>query len=144
MKTIFYIIVYTLFLLSCKEDKQAAKQQENLQNTTQETIAYPLIKFDKKEHDFGQMKQGDELETTFNFQNVGQGVLQITSIKAKCGCTVPNDWPDGPILPGAEGSFTVKFNSRSKKGRIKQPITITANTRDQKDVVTITADVSVE
>ncbi len=127
-------------LTSCKQDQKTSNQNET-PNLKETQVAYPLLKFEETEHDFGIMQQGEEKETTFRFENVGQGVLNIVSIKAKCGCTVPEGWTNSPVLPGGTGEFKVKFNSRGKKGNIKQPITIKANTRDGEEIVTIVANV---
>ncbi|RMB56060.1 DUF1573 domain-containing protein [Dokdonia sinensis] len=140
-RRIFYLITIVLILTSCKENTSTSLAPEKASPAEEQINAYPILTFEKMEHDFGKMDQGDELSTTFKFQNTGDGILQISSIKAKCGCTVPNDWPAGPILPGDNGEFTVQFNSRNKKGRIRQPVTINSNTKNREDVVTITADV---
>ncbi|MFS4482051.1 DUF1573 domain-containing protein [Hyunsoonleella sp. 2307UL5-6] len=139
MKKVYLILVVTLSVLttSCKNDVKENTMSEPVLET-----AYPAIKFDKTEHDFGPMKQGEERHTTFYFTNTGVAPLIISDIKAKCGCTVPNDWQTGPIAPGSSSEFTVSFNSRSKEGRIKQPITLTTNTKNGSEQVAITATVS--
>ncbi|MFW5659430.1 MAG: DUF1573 domain-containing protein, partial [Bacteroidota bacterium] len=40
-------------------------------------------------HDFGSMKEGEVVEHTFNFKNVGKSDLIIQKVKPSCGCTVP-------------------------------------------------------
>jgi len=138
MKNIYLILIVVLgvVITLCKSESKETPEPVTVLET-----AYPVITFDKMEHDFGEMKQGDEKQTTFTFTNTGVVPLVITDIKAKCGCTVPDDWQSGPIAPGSSSEFTVSFNSRSKKGRIKQPITLTANTKNGSEQVAITATV---
>ena len=52
----------------------------------------PVITFKKAVHDFGVVKEGDVVETKFEFTNTGNAPLLITKIKAGGGCTVPKDW----------------------------------------------------
>lgn len=87
----------------------------------------PVITFEKETHDFGTIKEGDVVETTFKFTNTGNAPLLITRIKATCGCTVPKDWKKTAIQPGEKSSFNVKFNSRNKPNKNNKRITITSN-----------------
>ena len=87
----------------------------------------PAFKFAEEEHDFGTITEGDIVEHTFSFTNVGEAPLIISSATASCGCTVPS-WPREPIPVGGEGEITVKFNSRNKPGTQNKTVTITANT----------------
>ena len=84
-----------------------------------------------------------QVETVFNYQNVGDAPLVITDIKSSCGCTVPKDWSRAPLAPGESGRFTVKFNG-SGTNKITKTITVTANTEKGSEVVTITAFVKPE
>ena len=104
---------------------------------------FPVMTFDKTEHDFVNLKQGDVAETIFSFKNTGEKPLVIVGIKGSCGCTVPNDWPREAIAPGVSGKFSVKFNSRGKKNLTTQTITVTANTEKGKEIVKIKAMVEV-
>ena len=98
---------------------------------------------DKTVHDFGEIVAKTQVETVFNYQNVGDAPLVITDIKSSCGCTVPKDWSRAPLAPGESGRFTVKFNG-SGTNKITKTITVTANTEKGSEVVTITAFVKPE
>lgn len=87
----------------------------------------PVITFDKKTHDFGDIIQGDKVEHTFHFTNTGNEPLIITNVQVTCGCTVPKGWPREPIPPGGKGELTVAFNSTGKLGRQNKPVTIVSN-----------------
>src|SRR5690606_23041390 len=87
----------------------------------------PVITFDKKTHDFGDIIQGDKVEHTFHFTNTGNEPLIITNVQVTCGCTVPKGWPREPSPPGGKGELTVAFNSTGKLGRQNKPVTIVSN-----------------
>lgn len=85
------------------------------------------IEFEEATHDFGTIKEGEIVTHVFTFTNTGDEVLILTNAKGSCGCTVPQ-WPKDPIAPGETASITVKFNSKNKKGKRNQKVTISANT----------------
>ena len=87
----------------------------------------PVIAFEKKTHDFGQIVQGDKVEQVFKFTNTGTEPLIITNVQVTCGCTTPKGWPRDPIQPGGKGEITIAFNSAGKIGRQDQVVTIVSN-----------------
>ncbi len=99
------------------------------------------ITFKKMVHDFGNINEGDVVETTFEYTNTGTAPLYVTKIKASCGCTIPSNWSKEPLKPGDTGFFTVKFNSRNKPNRQSKRISILANTAKGNEYVTIKAQV---
>lgn len=99
------------------------------------------ITFDKTEHDFGTINQGDQVECTFKITNSGNEPLIIEEAHGSCGCTVP-DYPKDPIPAGQTRDMKVKFNSAGKKGKQSKTVMITANTEPIQSVVTIHAEVN--
>lgn len=99
------------------------------------------ISFENATHDFGNINEGDTVETTFEYTNSGNAPLVIKNIKASCGCTIPSNWSKEPIQPGDSGSFTVKFNSNNKPNRQQKKISIICNTARGMEYVTIKAQV---
>ncbi|MFD1000909.1 DUF1573 domain-containing protein [Ohtaekwangia kribbensis] len=87
----------------------------------------PVIAFEKKSHDFGQIVQGDKVEQVFKFTNTGTEPLIITNVQVTCGCTTPKGWPRDPIQPGGKGEITIAFNSAGKIGRQDKVVTIVSN-----------------
>lgn len=87
----------------------------------------PIITFEKKSHDFGDITQGDKVEYVFAFENTGTEPLIITNVEVTCGCTTPKGWPRDPILPGEKGELTVSFNTAGKLGRQNKPIIVISN-----------------
>ena len=75
----------------------------------------PAFTFEKEEHDFGILIDGEKVSYSFRFTNSGDAPLIISNAKGSCGCTVPN-YPKEPIAPGATASIDVTFDS---KGRIR-------------------------
>jgi len=147
LRVIAFTALCGLAFVSCKKENAADKiNSENIAVAAERDAnsdKFPVMTFDKTEHDFGNLKQGDVGETTFSFKNTGEKPLVIVGIKGSCGCTVPNDWPREAIAPGASGKFSVKFNSRGKKNLTTQTVTVTANTEKGKEVVKIKAMVEV-
>jgi len=97
------------------------------QVTSTAKVNGPVITFEKKVHDFGDMVQGDKVEQTFKFTNTGNEPLVITNVQVTCGCTTPKGWPRDPIAPGGKGELTVAFNSAGKMGRQNKVVTVVSN-----------------
>ncbi len=87
----------------------------------------PVITFDKKTHDFGDIYQGDKVEETFTFTNTGNEPLIITNVQVTCGCTTPKGWPRDPIAAGGKGEITIAFNSAGKMNKQNKVVTIVSN-----------------
>jgi len=147
MKNIFVIslVVLGLSFTSCGEDATKKIKTENLEvakeRDSEIKMGGPRFKFDKTEHDFGTINEGDVVETVFSFTNVGKSELIITSAKGSCGCTVP-EWPKEPIMPGEAGEIKVKFNSYRKPNLQQKQITLRTNTEGGKEVLKIRAQVT--
>lgn len=105
-----------------------------------ETRAKTTMAYDKKEHNFGTIKQGDQVECVFKITNTGKEPLIIEEAHGSCGCTVP-DYPKDPIPAGETRDMKVKFNSAGKKGDQAKTVTITANTDPIQSMITIKANV---
>ena len=135
----------TLSMVSCKENVAAKIKQENLEIAKERDYktgeGAATISFDKKEHDFGVINEGDIVETTFGFKNTGKSELIITNATGSCGCTVPV-WPKQPIQPGETAEIKVKFNSNGKPNKQSKTVTLTTNTANGKETVVIKAEVT--
>lgn len=127
---------------SCKEESAVAKvNTENVTKAAERDAVvgdFPVITFDKTEHDFGEIENGTPVETTFSYTNTGKAPLVVTNIKSTCGCTVPQGWSKEPLAPGESSQFTVKFNGKGAN-KISKTVTVTANTEKGKEQVKITA-----
>lgn len=139
------ILSLSLMTVSCNENAAKKIKTENLELAKERDqeikIGGPKLKFDKTEHDFGVINEGDIVETVFTFTNSGKSELIITSAKGSCGCTVP-EWPREPIMPGEEGEIKVKFNSDRKPNLQQKQITLVTNTDQGKEILKVKAQVT--
>ena len=87
----------------------------------------PVIQWEEKTFDFGEIEQGTSVEHTYKFTNVGNEPLIITNVQVTCGCTTPKGWPRDPIMPGGNAEITVAFNSTGKMGKVDKTVTIVSN-----------------
>ncbi|MGY0392915.1 DUF1573 domain-containing protein [Bizionia sp. KMM 8389] len=133
----FCLIAFT----SCKEDATQKIDESNVAEAADrdaQASNFPVLSFEKREHDFGEIPSKQSVETVFKYTNTGNAPLVITDIKSTCGCTVPQDWSKEPLAPGEGGEFTVKFNG-SGANKVTKTITVTANTEAGKETVKISA-----
>ena len=138
---VFVGICFLVFTSSCKENAAKKIEETNIAAAAErdeKSSKFPVLEFENKEHDFGEIEAKTKVETVFKYKNSGDAPLVITDIKSSCGCTVPQDWSREPLLPGDSGQFTVKFNG-SGSNKITKTITVTANTEKGKETVKIMA-----
>jgi hypothetical protein len=86
----------------------------------------PSLKFEKDTHDFGSIEKGDKKTATFEFQNVGKGVLTIEDVKTSCGCTTATP-EKREYQPGEKGAIPVTFDSSRFSNKITKTITVFSN-----------------
>jgi hypothetical protein len=128
-------------LKDLSQEKQQPNQQEEAEVRPDGPL--PAFQFEKEEHDFGTIKDGDLVEYTFKFKNVGQAPLIISDASATCGCTVPK-WPKEPIPVGGSGEIQVRFDSKGKPGIQAKTVTIKANTYPSSTRLRIRSNVTAE
>ena len=97
------------------------------QNTVDPASMTKVEWLDGIDKNFGKMKEGDNLEVSFRFKNVGDKPLIISNVTAACGCTVP-EIPKEPFAPGQTGVIKASFNSSGKPGAQTKQVYVTANT----------------
>ena len=106
----------------------------------------PAISFEEKLFDFGVIVQGDTVEHTFVFENIGTAPLKILSARGSCGCTVPS-YSTEAIAPGEKGEVFVRFRSAGKSGQQNKTVTLVTNIEDVKKrqvVLTLRGRVAIE
>jgi len=86
----------------------------------------PKMQLAEKTHNFGTIKQGAIIEHTFKFKNEGKETLIIRKIRTTCGCTASTP-SSTEIAPGQEATLQTTFNSRAKRGKQLQTITVITN-----------------
>lgn len=87
----------------------------------------PAIAFDRMDHDFGTIREGEKVSYTYTFKNTGEAPLIIQNAQPSCGCTVP-EWSKEPIPVGGTGFVKAEFDSNGKPNIQNKTITVTANT----------------
>ena len=96
---LFFLASFIVFTIACKKESKKTNSVEAAENVqpnvsvSKDSIPldgkYPEMKFEKNQHDFGTINQGDTVEHEFKFENTGEADLLITNAKGSCGCTVP-------------------------------------------------------
>ena len=146
-----YIIITFFFLAGCSDMTKNVDNSKKLStdlvinNKTSNSvlnneIGSPKFSFDREEHDFGTLIDGEKVSYSFKFTNSGTAPLIISNAKGSCGCTVPN-WPKDPISPGESGFIDVTFDSSGRSGKQTKTITLLANTNPAAKYIKITSEI---
>src|SRR5210317_1533944 len=142
MKKIFLItmVAFSMVLASCKDKATSKIDSTNLETAKERDakieLGAPVIEFDQREYDFGEVIEGETVEGVFKVTNAGKSDLVITSAKATCGCTVP-EWPKDAIKPGESADIKFTFNSRGRQGKQTKSITLKTNTEKITEILRI-------
>ena len=75
MKNIFYLLLLSLFLTGCGDDPFSKVKSENVEQAAARDNSpskFPVMTFDKKNHDFGTIQDGTPQETIFSYTNTGE------------------------------------------------------------------------
>lgn len=102
----------------------------------------PKIEFDKENHDFGVIIQGEKVSHIFKYKNIGGSDLIIREVKATCGCTVVKFSRD-PLASGKEDAVEVVFDSDRRQGIQHKTVYLWANTQPNRSEISISAEVIV-
>ena len=143
MKKVIVTFVLFSIIFSCKksnslEDLEGKYIEEQLAKHPKTEI-----EFDKTEHDFGTINQGEIVETQFMLKNIGANDLYVAQARASCGCTVP-EVTKKAIKPGKSAPIKVKFDSNGKQGNVEKTITITCNSENLVEQVKIKATIKIK
>jgi len=93
----------------------------------------PHAQFNSLKHDFGTIYQGQIMSHSFSFQNIGNGVLVLTSLHASCGCVNARALsgngltPKNIFKPGEKGMIAVEFDSSQFSGDMTRTVTVETN-----------------
>jgi hypothetical protein len=149
MKRILFTVTLASMLIACNNETAPKASTDLVTNPatadapSTDTTANPtatadgaVIEFEKTDHDFGTITQGEQVEYNFKFRNTGKQDLLISAANASCGCTIP-EYSKEPIKPGAQGSIKVKFNSDYRLDAFEKGIVVTANTTPMETVLKI-------
>jgi len=90
------------------------------------TVTAQVAKVTPMSYDFGQMKQMQTVHTVLTVTNEGAGRLQITSVDADCGCTVPT-LETTSLSPGESTEIQIEFNSKRFNGKVHKAVHVNTN-----------------
>lgn len=144
MKKNILPLILVFILMACTSEQN--KISPNLVNNPKsaesihEGHKQPVIEFEKTEHDFGKILQGEQVSYTFKFKNVGNAPLLITSVEKTCGCTSPQ-YPKEPIKAGENGKITITYDSKGHRGFQNKRLIVKANTNPSETILRIKAQV---
>jgi len=99
-----------------------------------------VLKFDHKEHAFGEIKEGEKVSHDYKFKNEGKSPLILSNVMIACDCTT-SEWPKEPIMPGKEGVIKVMFDSEGKDGLQKKVLVILSNASNGTERLSFTMNV---
>ena len=89
-----FLLLASLFLSGCNNKSQNGQLSTDLvtspKSATQTSDKQAAITFEKEEHDFGSLLQGEVVSYSFHFTNTGNAPLIISQVTSSCGCTVAN------------------------------------------------------
>ncbi|HZW37966.1 MAG TPA: DUF1573 domain-containing protein [Ignavibacteriaceae bacterium] len=86
----------------------------------------PRLKFSEMEHNFGKVEEGQVVDYTFKFKNVGKKPLVIGNVKTSCGCTAALVSSKN-VAPGNEGTIRVELDTKNRAGKMSRNVTIESN-----------------
>ncbi len=108
-----YRVSFTATVLKNAEDR-AANQEK------------PILKLEKKQHDFGEVEEGKVVSYNIKFSNLGSEKLKIERVKTSCGCTAALI-SDNEIEPGNSGEINIKLDTSDRSGKMARTITVFSN-----------------
>lgn len=140
MKNVFLGLIAVIAVTACNNTDVKNEADADTSAVAVDPATAPVIKFEKEEYEFGQIKQGEKVSYDFKFVNTGKSPLIIKSASATCGCTIP-EFPKEPIAVGESGDIKVTFNSAGKEGLQDKVVTVVANTIPQNTEVHLKGEV---
>ena len=97
-------------------------------------FAQGQLAFETERHDVGTIAEGDTAVHVFAFTNTGDAPIELATVEASCGCTVPSYTQD-PVAPGARGEIAVAYDSRGRPGPFESVVHVTARGASPSDAV---------
>jgi hypothetical protein len=86
----------------------------------------PQIIFENTRIDFGVVQEGQEVEGSFTFKNIGNEVLKIDKITSGCGCTKATVSSE-QLPPKSYGVIDVKFDTSNNDGEQEREVFVWVN-----------------
>ena len=93
-----------------------------------------IIEFESLVYEFDTINQGEKVDYSFTFKNVGKADLLISDVQSSCGCTITN-FEKGALKAGQESKIDFTFDSTDKEGIQDKSITVYANTYPNRTIL---------
>jgi hypothetical protein len=94
----------------------------------------PIIKFNTESYDFGKALSGETVSYTYVVTNAGDAMLEVSSVKAGCSCTVIGGSWTPHIAPHETGIIPVAVHT-SGRGPIDKMVTVASNDKTRANVI---------
>lgn len=153
MKKIIFELLTIAIVTGCNTADKSAKEGGAIQDSTIAQNINPATNsesdpanltsiewLDTQERDLGKIKEGQKLEVSFRFKNIGKNPLIVSKVWAQCGCTVA-ETPKEPYAPGQEGVIKAIFDSQGKPGLNQKEVYANTNTDPVTNVLIFKVDV---
>ncbi len=115
-KVVFFLCFLAIIPVFAQETPRqdvATTAKSTVDTASQDPLPFtgsmPLMSFDKKTINFGNIKTGDKPEVIYNFTNTGNKELDIEIVTA-CECTAL-DWTKTTVKPGEKGFVKAIFKT---------------------------------
>ncbi len=105
------ILIFNLALISCKTPADVIATTKSVKRDSVAKI--PVMAFETKSHDFGNVTLEQSPEFIYKFKNTGNANLDIEIVTA-CDCT-SLDWSRGTIAPGQSGYIKATFLTKKSE-----------------------------
>ncbi len=140
MKKQFFICLIACILTSNLHAQVAQVNPPKNPGITQANLPNPVV-FEKLEHNFGTIKEENgDVSYNFEFTNVSDKAIRLTSVQASCGCTTPT-WTKESIQPKKTGIVTAIYSTKDRPGVFNKTITVAIEDVPQAVILTIKGDV---
>lgn len=145
MKHLLSVLVMALCLFTAcnngnDDRKLSTELVNNPKSATQPSDKQPIITFEKTEHDFGTVLQGEKVTYSFHFTNTGNAPLLISTVNTTCGCTV-GEFSKEPIAPGKSGVIKATYDSKGHQGVQTRNLSVVSNTNPGQTTLRLKATV---
>ena len=123
----WYVVVSLGFGAVLSAGLRQVVHREPARSYTHPTQAATRLSRADSVYNFGSVAEGALVSHTFRFVNTGTLPLCIAGVVLSCGCTVA-DWSRKPVFPHQEGTISVRFDSKARRGRSVKHIAVIVNT----------------
>ena len=89
----------------------------------------PKLVVAQPEHDFGKVKQGEQVAFTFTVENAGTAELVIANVSPACGCTATDF--SKKVAPREKGKITLSVNTAGLLGKVSRYADVISNDKEQ-------------